>query len=112
MSGPPLDSMSFSTVSSKSLRVVAIGGGTGLSTLLRGLKRYVAAPKVAQPLGLVGRDLASRGQLTSGPRIRDLSAIVTVTDDGGSSGRLREDLNILPSSAAASFLPKAFTNLS
>ena len=28
----------------KSLRVVAIGGGTGLSTLLRGLKRYVAAP--------------------------------------------------------------------
>lgn len=49
-------------------RVVAIGGGHGLSTLLRGLKIYT----------------------------RKLTAIVTVADDGGSSGRLRESLGILP----------------
>lgn len=49
-------------------RIVAIGGGTGLSTLLRGLK-----------------------ELTS-----NITAIVTVTDDGGSSGRLREDLGMSP----------------
>jgi uncharacterized cofD-like protein len=48
--------------------VVAIGGGTGLSTLLRGLKAYT-------------------------PHI---TAIVTVADDGGSSGRLRRDLGVLP----------------
>jgi uncharacterized cofD-like protein len=73
---------------SKQLRVVAIGGGTGLSTLLRGLKRYVAAPGT-QPL--------SPASCSSVPcLIRELSAIVTVTDDGGSSGRLREDLNMLP----------------
>lgn len=49
-------------------RVVAIGGGHGLSTLLRGLKAYT----------------------------RNLTAIVTVADDGGSSGRLRETFGILP----------------
>jgi uncharacterized cofD-like protein len=49
-------------------KIVSIGGGTGLSTLLRGLK--------------------------NGPG--DLSVIVTVTDDGGSSGRLREDLGVMP----------------
>lgn len=49
-------------------RIVAIGGGTGLSTLLRGLKEYTS----------------------------NLTAIVTVADDGGSSGRLRRDLGILP----------------
>ena len=70
------------------LRVVAIGGGTGLSTLLRGLKRFVAQPAAT------GTDIASP---TPGARsIAELAAIVTVTDDGGSSGRLREDLNILP----------------
>ncbi|MFN2443774.1 MAG: uridine diphosphate-N-acetylglucosamine-binding protein YvcK [Thermoanaerobaculia bacterium] len=58
------------------LRIVAIGGGTGLSTLLRGLKRYV--------------DL-------EGPwSISHLSAIVTVSDEGGSSGVLRKELSILP----------------
>ncbi len=70
------------------LRVVAIGGGTGLSTLLRGLKRYVAPPK-----GSAISDLACAGQPCL---IRDLAAVVTVTDDGGSSGRLREDLKMLP----------------
>ncbi len=71
------------------LRVVAIGGGTGLSTLLRGLKRYVAAPtgSAASP------DPTCNSQLCL---IRDLAAVVTVTDDGGSSGRLREDLKMLP----------------
>ena len=69
------------------IRVVAIGGGTGLSTLLRGLKRYVQPPPgSAQP--------AFCGGLPC--RIADLSALVTVTDDGGSSGRLREDLKMLP----------------
>lgn len=49
-------------------RVVVIGGGTGLSTMLRGIKRYTA----------------------------NIVAIVTVTDDGGSSGKLRQELGILP----------------
>jgi len=65
----------------RSLRVVAIGGGTGLSTLLRGLRRYVSIP----------------GQTaTAAAQIADLAAVVTVTDDGGSSGRLRKDFNMLP----------------
>lgn len=49
-------------------RVVVIGGGTGLSTMLRGLKRYTS----------------------------NITAIVTVADDGGSSGKLQKQLNILP----------------
>jgi uncharacterized cofD-like protein len=49
-------------------RIVAIGGGTGLSTLLLGLKNHTV----------------------------NLTAIVTVGDDGGSSGRLREDMGMLP----------------
>ena len=49
-------------------RIAAIGGGTGLSTLLRGLKRYT----------------------------KNITAIVTVADDGGGSGRLRQDLGMLP----------------
>jgi uncharacterized cofD-like protein len=58
------------------LNIVAIGGGTGLSTLLRGLKRYVEAE---------GAWSISR-----------LGAIVTVTDEGGSSGVLRKELAMLP----------------
>jgi uncharacterized cofD-like protein len=54
--------------SSSETRIVSIGGGTGLSTLLRGLKRHPV----------------------------ELAAIVAVTDDGGSSGRLREELGVLP----------------
>lgn len=69
-----------------SFRVVAMGGGTGLSTLLRGLKRYV--PSVTG---------AATGTCDDFPcLISDLAAVVTVTDDGGSSGRLRKDFNILP----------------
>src|SRR5438045_9721036 len=58
------------------LNIVAIGGGTGLSTLLRGLKRYVDADGAWS----VGR----------------LGAIVTVTDEGGSSGALRKEFGMLP----------------
>ncbi|MYA59508.1 MAG: YvcK family protein [Chloroflexi bacterium] len=49
-------------------RVVAIGGGTGLGVLLRGLKGYT----------------------------NNITAVVTVADDGGSSGRLREELGLMP----------------
>ena len=52
----------------KELKIVIIGGGTGLSNLLRGLKNHTDR----------------------------ITAIVTMTDDGQSSGRLREDFNILP----------------
>jgi uncharacterized cofD-like protein len=53
-------------------RVVAIGGGTGLPVILAALKRYL------------------------GSRVADLTAVVTVADDGGSSGRLRDELGVLP----------------
>ena len=83
----------------KELRVVAIGGGTGLSTLLRGLKRFVVTPdrrrgiRSAQP----GQDEVRPTPLPDlGCIVRELSAVVTVTDDGGSSGRLREDFKMLP----------------
>src|SRR5262245_6319385 len=59
------------------LRIVSIGGGTGLSTLLAGLKKYVGQP-TPQP-----------------DHITQLTAVVTVTDDGGSSGRLREEFGML-----------------
>jgi uncharacterized cofD-like protein len=63
-----------------------MGGGTGLSTLLRGLKEYVPSTMGAHA-----------GLCENAPcLISDLAAIVTVTDDGGSSGRLRKDFNMLP----------------
>ena len=65
------------------MRVVAMGGGTGLSTLLHGLKQHVM---------LAGEEPFDRML----PFISDLSAIVTVSDDGGSSGRLRKELNVPP----------------
>jgi uncharacterized cofD-like protein len=83
----------------KTMRVVAIGGGTGLSTLLRGFKRYVAAPDRRKALR-GGRRAEDMLLIPECPDlqcvIRDLSAVVTVTDDGGSSGRLRDDFNMLP----------------
>jgi uncharacterized cofD-like protein len=73
-----------SATASSGLRVVVIGGGTGLSTLLKGLKWYVNSS-------------ADRPSARSGkPEISDLCAVVTVSDDGGSSGRLRKELNMLP----------------
>ena len=71
------------TVRDRGLRVVAIGGGTGLSTLLKGLKRFVLTPT------------EMRGQ-PDALAICDLCAVVTVSDDGGSSGRLRNEFNMLP----------------
>jgi uncharacterized cofD-like protein len=62
------------------MRVVAIGGGTGLSTLLRGLREHVAVAGSNPRVGLIS----------------DLAAVVTVTDDGGSSGRLRKGFKMLP----------------
>jgi uncharacterized cofD-like protein len=70
------------TLQSRGLRVVALGGGTGLSALLRGLKEHVV---------LRTDHRASRER-----PIADLAAIVTVTDDGGSSGRLRRENRMLP----------------
>ncbi|MGA9391751.1 MAG: uridine diphosphate-N-acetylglucosamine-binding protein YvcK [Candidatus Sulfotelmatobacter sp.] len=68
----------------RGLRVVAIGGGTGLSTLLKGLKRFALTPA----------EMAAARADT--PIIGHLCAVVTVSDDGGSSGRLRKELNMLP----------------
>lgn len=65
---PLLASLHRDRPGSARIRVVAIGGGTGLSTVLRGMKRYCDA----------------------------MTAIVTVADDGGSSGRLRRDLGVVP----------------
>jgi len=62
------------------VRIVSLGGGTGLSAVLGGLKEHVA-----------------RRRQEAGRRpIADLAAVVTVTDDGGSSGRLRREYRILP----------------
>jgi uncharacterized cofD-like protein len=71
--GPPVDWVH------DPLRIFAIGGGTGLSTLLKGLKEY------AHQVGATARE----------PYV-DITAMVTVTDDGGSSGRLRREFDMLP----------------
>ena len=72
LDSPAINSIASTIYTRRSLargpRIVAIGGGTGLSVLLRGLKAYTD----------------------------NLTAIVTVGDDGGSSGRLREELGVLP----------------
>ena len=58
------------------LRIVSLGGGHGLASLLKGLKKYT--------------------QRGGGEAAIEITAIVTVSDDGGSSGRLRRDLDMLP----------------
>jgi uncharacterized cofD-like protein len=65
---PVLDELSEHRRKDRGPRIVAIGGGHGLATLLRGLKRYTT----------------------------HITAVVTVADDGGSSGRLRRSLGVLP----------------
>jgi uncharacterized cofD-like protein len=80
------------------IKFVAIGGGTGLSTLLRGLKPHLEAPNTAsterQAEARADADGSARKKKSS-PRI-SLTAIVTVTDDGKSSGRLRGEFSVLP----------------
>ena len=66
------------------LNLVAIGGGTGLSNLLCSLKHYLKAPETGSGRGIGTYDL------------EELTAIVAVADDGGSSGRLREEFHVLP----------------
>ena len=63
-----VDKLYQKRVLEKGPRIVAVGGGTGLSTLLHGLKEHTS----------------------------NITAIVTVADDGGSSGRLREEMDVLP----------------
>src|SRR3990170_4526921 len=74
------------------MRIVTIGGGTGLSTLLQGLKKYVldegASHLVPSP--------AEKSSPEGARRVSDLTAVVTMSDDGGSSGRLRRDFQVLP----------------
>lgn len=62
------DSLYTFTQRNRGPRIVAIGGGTGMPSLLRGLRQYTS----------------------------NITAIVTVADDGGSSGRLRQELGVLP----------------
>ena len=66
--GELVDEIYKKKVLERGFRIVTVGGGTGLSTLLHGLKEYTS----------------------------NLTAVVTVADDGGSSGRLRQDFDILP----------------
>lgn len=63
-----LDKMYEEAYLRRGMKIVGIGGGSGMYTLLRGLKEYSS----------------------------NLTAVVTVSDDGGSSGRLREEMNMLP----------------
>jgi uncharacterized cofD-like protein len=63
------------------LRIVSIGGGTGLSSLLSGLRHYARSAQSEEP---------------ALPYEADITAVVTVSDDGGSSGRLRRDFDVLP----------------
>ncbi len=65
---PVVDTLTLHRRRERGPRIVAIGGGTGLSTLLRGIKHYTY----------------------------NISAIVSVADDGGSSGRIRREMGILP----------------
>jgi uncharacterized cofD-like protein len=65
---PVVDALTTYRRRERGPRIVAIGGGTGLSNLLRGIKQYTY----------------------------NITAIVTVADDGGSSGRLRREMGILP----------------
>ena len=71
-----LTSLSIKIDKDKAVKVVAIGGGTGQSTLLRGIKHWT----------------------------NNITAVVTITDDGGSSGNLRDDLDMPPPGDARSCL--------
>lgn len=63
-----LETLDRALMENKGIKIVAIGGGTGLSNMLKGLKNYTS----------------------------NITAVVTVADDGGSSGRLRKTMDIVP----------------
>ncbi len=75
-----LDTLSSYQKKEKGPRIVTLGGGNGLATLLRGLKQYS----------------------------HNLTAVVTVADDGGSSGQLRQSLGILPPGDIRNSLDRPF----
>ncbi len=66
--GRVIDAVYRHSMNQRGIKVVAVGGGTGLPSVLKGMKAYTS----------------------------NITAIVTVADDGGSSGRLRRDLGVLP----------------
>jgi 2-phospho-L-lactate transferase/gluconeogenesis factor (CofD/UPF0052 family) len=74
------------------MKIVSMGGGTGLSTLLKGLKLYIRQEWKSDLLEVVLEKAAGQSPLS----VTDLTAVVTVSDDGGSSGRLRRDFRVLP----------------
>ena len=74
------------------MKIVSMGGGTGLSTLLKGLKGYIREEWKSELLEIVLEKAAGASTLT----VTDLTAVVTVSDDGGSSGRLRREFQVLP----------------
>ena len=74
------------------VRIVAVGGGTGLPAVLRGLKSLLFTDHAEDSDRLV--------------------AVVAVTDDGGSSGRLREELKMLPPGDLRNFYSKLGKSLS
>jgi uncharacterized cofD-like protein len=74
------------------MRIVSIGGGTGLSTLLQGLKKYTEE----RTDGVASSRAETSSPRDDSRRVSDLTAVVTVADDGGSSGRLRREFQVLP----------------
>jgi uncharacterized cofD-like protein len=75
------------------IKFVAIGGGTGLSTLLKGLKPHIVSSGQESNPDARSEPVVGQGEIS--PRI-SLTAIVTMTDDGRSSGRLRGEFSVSP----------------
>ena len=94
---PPISNLEFQIFMppvTSPLKLVAIGGGTGLSTLLTGLKPYLnAGHRASDP---PCRAIRLQTDLPFNYVELSLTAIVTVTDDGKSSGRLRSEFDVLP----------------
>ena len=86
MAVPPRAKSYENSLLKSPLRVVSIGGGTGLSTLLGGLKQFARSDGNGAFIEIA----------TPGKPVVDITAVVTVTDDGGSSGRLRREFDIPP----------------
>ena len=74
------------------MKIVSLGGGTGLSTLLKGLKTFLHDEWAGDLLEVV----LEKAYGESAPSVTELCAVVAVSDDGGSSGRLRREFQVLP----------------